>query len=99
MSEAGVKPCESRIQSIKNLPSPETSAELRRFLGMIEFYRRFVPHFADLVCPLQDLITSYMRNRKQFRWNQTAEECFQQCKTALINCVTLQPVDPAAPCF
>jgi hypothetical protein len=46
ISAAGTRPLEDRVKAIQDFPRPETCAELRRFLGMLNFYRRFVPHIA-----------------------------------------------------
>ncbi|GBP81509.1 hypothetical protein EVAR_64218_1 [Eumeta japonica] len=48
ISAKGAKPLEQNVESIKNFPIPKTVKELRRFLGMINFYRRFIPDAARI---------------------------------------------------
>ena len=57
VSTAGTKPLESKVQAIKDFPTPKTVKELRRFLGMINFYRRFVPRAAQIQAPLNAVFT------------------------------------------
>ncbi|GBP35402.1 hypothetical protein EVAR_94852_1 [Eumeta japonica] len=47
----------TKVESIKNFPIPKTVKELRRFLGMINFYRRFIPDAARIQAPLNALLT------------------------------------------
>ncbi|GBP75971.1 Uncharacterized protein K02A2.6 [Eumeta japonica] len=58
ISAKGTKPLEQKVESIKNLPIPKTLKELRRFLGMINFYRHFIPDAARIQAPLNTLLTA-----------------------------------------
>lgn len=56
ITPSGVKPLPEKTQIISNYPKPETITELRRFLAMINFYRRFIPHAAETQAPLNELL-------------------------------------------
>lgn len=56
VSAAGTKPLETKVQAIQEYPVPETVKELRRFLGMLNFYRRLIPNAAQLQAPLNELL-------------------------------------------
>ncbi|GFX29192.1 retrovirus-related Pol polyprotein from transposon 297 [Trichonephila clavipes] len=43
----GVKPLPDKVEAITNFPKPDTISQLRRFLAMLNFYRRFLPHAAE----------------------------------------------------
>ena len=92
VSADGIKPLKSRTINITTFPSPTVFAELRRFLGMVGFYRRFVPNFANIVHPMQQLVTIHTKDPKSFKWTADAEAAFTAAKEALANCVTLNPV-------
>ena len=52
----GIKPLAERVDAIVEVPLPETVKALRRYLGMINFYRRFIPGAAKIFQPLNDLL-------------------------------------------
>ena len=52
VTSAGVQPIQSRVESITNFPRPRSNKSLQEYLGMLNFYRRFVPHAAAMLLPL-----------------------------------------------
>ena len=57
MSSAGISPSPSKVEAIENFLVPDTMRKLRKFLGVIAFYRRFLPKCAQVVKPLTDMLT------------------------------------------
>ena len=55
IGRGGVRPEESKIQAVAGLPRPTTKKDVRTFLGMAGYYRRFVQHFATIAEPLTEL--------------------------------------------
>ena len=49
INSAGISPSPSKVETIENFPVPDTMRKLREFLGMINFYRRFLPMCAQVV--------------------------------------------------
>lgn len=91
----GVRPLPDKVEAIANFPKPETISQLRRFLAMINFYRRFLPHAAKMQIPLNGLLTNCKKNDKRpVDWNGEAEVAFLQCKSALADAATLSYPDP-----
>ena len=50
----GIHPTESKVKEIRDFPKPTTAHELRRFLGFINYYHRFIPNCAKILLPLHD---------------------------------------------
>ena len=48
VSQEGFEPLPEKVQSIKNMPPPKTVKEVKQFLGLVGYYRKFIPRFADL---------------------------------------------------
>jgi hypothetical protein len=55
LGKDGVKPTPKHLEAIREYPAPCTTAELRQFLGLVGYYRRFVLGFSDVARPLTDL--------------------------------------------
>jgi hypothetical protein len=52
VSAKGSQPLKKRVTDLQNCPAPQTASQLRRFLGMLNFYRQFLPHAAAIQAPL-----------------------------------------------
>ena len=63
LSKAGVSPVEDKVQALRDAPRPTNVAELRSFVGMINFYGKFVPDLSTKLVPLYDLL------QKGVDWN------------------------------
>ena len=55
ISREGIEPLPEKLESIKEMPSPTTPKEVKQFLGLIGYYRKFVLRFADITRPLSNL--------------------------------------------
>jgi hypothetical protein len=69
-----------KVQIIANWPVPTSVKELRSFLGLAGYYRKFVKHFGVLSKPL----THMLRKGELFVWTQEQTESFEAIKRALI---------------
>lgn len=98
ISKEGTKPLKQRVDSILQLPKPKTIEELRIFLGMINFYRRFLPAAADTQATLHSLtLNSKKKDKRQVQWNKQATQAFEDCKTRLANATLLaHPAEDAS---
>lgn len=79
VSAAGMKPTVSKVEEIVKFPQPSDSKFLRRFLGMVGFYRRLIPNFATLVFPLTELIKHNPKS-KSLNFNETEFDSFRMVK-------------------
>lgn len=80
MSENGIEPCPSKIEAIKDWPIPCNVKDLRSFLGIISYYRRFIKGFADIAKVLHKLT----EKAASFLWTKECDIAFQRLKTALM---------------
>ncbi|BHF80104.1 hypothetical protein SprV_0702322800 [Sparganum proliferum] len=53
----GLRPLSSKVEAIRDFPLPTSKRQLQRFLGMVNFYRRFLPNCADLMLPLTNMLS------------------------------------------
>lgn len=98
VSSEGTKPIGDRVKAIQNFSRPKTIRELRRFLGALNFYRRFVADAAKVQAPLHGLLSGpSVRNNSSIDWTPSLEEAFNACKTSIANAVLLAHPDPTAP--
>ena len=75
VSSEGVKPTTTNVQAIVDYQKPRTKKQLRRFLGMIQFYNRFIPNFAKIFGPLYSL-TSTENRASRISWTPDTDKCF-----------------------
>lgn len=85
----GVKPNPNKINAIENYPIPKTPTEIKRFLGLLGYYRKFIPNFANLTKPL----TQCLKKGSKITIDQNYTNCFNHCKTLLTNDPILQYPD------
>ena len=72
ISSQGVSTDPSKVNAIVDWPVPTTVKELRSFLGLAGYYRKFVKHFAIITKPL----TSLLKKLSLFVWTQEHDEAF-----------------------
>lgn len=90
VTPSGVKPLPTKTKAIIDFPKPETISQLRRFLAMVNFYRRFLPNAAQTQAPLHEFLKNSKKNDKRpVPWTDESSSSFEQCKTDLAQAATL----------
>lgn len=93
ISQHGTKPLETKVEAIKEFPVPKTARQLRRFLGMINFYRRFIPNAAQIQAPLNALLTGSIKASHPVDINGNSLGAFEECKRSLCTAAMLAHPD------
>lgn len=75
----GLHPVQEKIDAIKNTPPPKDVSELRSFLGMVQYYSRFLPGLATTLAPLHQLL----KKDVQRRWTGVEQRAYEKCKAGL----------------
>ena len=90
---SGIAVDPSKIKAILEWKPPTTVHQVRSFLGLAGYYRRFIPDFSKLVKP----ITSLLKNDIKFNWSSKCNEAFEQLKTLLTTAPVLAQPDITKP--
>ena len=93
----GITPLPEKVQAVRDFPQPQSQRQLRRFIGLVNFYHRFLPHCADLMQPLHSLLSSAKPKTQALSWNDAALASFNATKEALANASLLSYPTPDAP--
>jgi hypothetical protein len=94
VSSAAISPLPSRVEAIVNVPVPTSKVELQRFLGMINFYRRFMPLLAAKLNPLYKATAC---KGPSITWTADCNVAFATAKTALATATLLHHPDLSVP--
>lgn len=98
VTKDGILPLPDKVQAILDYKEPKTAKELRRFIAMVNFYRRFIKGAAAIQDILQKLIHGNIKNDKRpVEWTPETRKAFNDFKQSLANATLLaHPVENAA---
>ena len=88
VSAFGVRADPQKIKAMVHWPHPQTTKQLRGFLGLTSYYRRFIRGYASLAAPLTDLLC-----KDAFKWTQATAEAFENLKRAMVEAPVLRLPD------
>ncbi|GBG68044.1 hypothetical protein CBR_g1165 [Chara braunii] len=89
----GLKPDLRKVAAVQETPAPVTLTQVRVFLGLASYYRRFIKGFARVAKPL----TNLLKKEEQLIWTPECEAAFQALKEALTSAPVLTRPDPTRP--
>ncbi|MCI05337.1 putative ribonuclease H protein, partial [Trifolium medium] len=84
VSSRGVGPDPEKIVSMTQWPSPTNLKQLRGFLGLTGFYRKFIKNYATIAFPLTELL-----KKDAFAWTNTSQSTFEALKQAMVEAPVL----------
>ena len=93
-----LKPLNKNLDAIKNLQPPKTLNHVRKILGTLNYYRKFIKNFAKLTLPLSNILlgTDSTSNAKLKEWTNEQQEAFEETKKLLLSEPILHLFDPDA---
>ena len=94
IDSSGIRPLPSKVKAIEDYPVPTTVKELQAFLGMVNYYHRFIPNAAAHMSPLYAVLS---KKPKDLIWTSSQQSAFVYTKHALAEAATLTHPQPNAP--
>lgn len=88
VNSEGMSFSKKKLDGVYNAPQPKTQKDLRSFLGLANYFRQHVNHYASRVAPLQAMLKGYTPS-KVLKWNTIQEEAFKDTRQAINDCPTL----------
>ena len=95
IDEYGIHPTKTKIECIEQAPSPENLTQLKSYLGLLNYYGKFIPMLSSTLKPLYDLCKSGV----EYIWTRECEEVFQTSKTMLTSENILTHFNPTLPIY
>ena len=93
ISKDGIQPIPSKVEAIVHAPAPANMQQLRSFLGLVNYYGRFIPNLSSLLQPLNALIQA----KRKWQWSSECEKAFQNAKDQIVSARVLTHYDPVLP--
>jgi hypothetical protein len=88
-----VKPDESKIKAIQDMPTPSSKKEIERLLGTVNYLAKFVPNLATITAPIRELLKKDI----EFYWSHEQTKAFDEIKEILTQQPVLKFFDPTKP--
>ena len=96
VSALGARPLSSNVEAVQQFPPPITIKDMQVFLGMVNFYRRFLPGVARVLLPLTDSLRGNKPANTPLVWSEEMTGAFQEAKRALADATWLEHPDTSA---
>lgn len=92
VSASGIRPGSKKSEAVSKFPSPRNQHELRQFLGLSGFFRRFIKDYALIAAPLSELL----KKDREWIWRDVEEKSFSRIKNLLVERPVLSLYNPSA---
>lgn len=91
VSKAGIKMDPTKVKAVVDWPKAQDVSQLRSFMGLANYFRRFVHKFAQIAAPLTDLLNKKVLEE---HWGESQDAAFAKLKQALVSAPVLKVADP-----
>ena len=89
----GIHKTDGKIKAMIDAPRPENTHQVRSFIGLVNYYARFIPNLSEILHPLNQLL----RKRYKWKWDAHCENSFIHVKELITSDVVLTHYNPALP--
>ena len=89
VTDEGISPDPKKVEAVKDFPQPKFLKEVRSFLGLTSYYRRFIKDYAKIAFPINQLLKKDVK----FEWTLKCQKAFEQLKDLLITAPILSSPD------
>ncbi|UYV83550.1 hypothetical protein LAZ67_23001442, partial [Cordylochernes scorpioides] len=89
----GIRPLDHKVQAIQKAKMPTNISDLRSFLGLVNFYGKFIPNLPELLKPLHELL----HKKRPWVWTKECGEAIDKCKNSITSERVLVPYDTTLP--
>ena len=93
VSAEGISPSRSKMEAIQNAPDPSNVTELKAFLGLLNYYGKFLPNLSSTLQPLYILL----KKQQRWKWLDQQRKAFRQAKQTLVKSDLLVHYDLGKP--
>ncbi len=90
ISREGLQPAEEKVRAIRSAPTPGNVSQLKSFLGLLNFYSRFLPNLPTTLAPLHHLL----QKKSSWIWGAEQQQSFEKAKTLLTSSSLLVHYNP-----
>src|ERR1700761_6766507 len=90
VSDMGIAVQQHNVKAVNDWAAPTSRKEVRVFLGLTGYYRKFIPQYSQIALPLTELT----KDNVQFRWEEAEQRAFEQLKERLTTADVLAHPDP-----
>jgi len=96
VSSQGIRPLATKVEALRGHPQPSTVKELQQFLGLLNFYRRFIPSAAKVLAPLTEALKGSPAGPTKIQWSAAMLAAFNVAKSSLSTAAELSHPSPQA---
>ena len=93
IDKEGLHKTQEKIEAVVNAPRPENVSQLRSFLGLVNYYNRFLPNASSVLHPLHQLL----EQNSKWQWTEQCEQAFTEAKRLITSEQVLTHYDPGLP--
>jgi hypothetical protein len=93
INSEGIKTDPAKVSAVKEYPAPTSKTEVRAFMGLVNYYRHFIPNCSEISEP----INRTLKKAIQFQWTDEAQKAFDQLKDVLTKAPVLARPDMKKP--